>query len=935
MATHNIDIVIDTGRTKQDLDGVNDSLNRTEQSTVAAAKASNELSRSHEEVDKAARKLIQTKINEAARDAALARQIKETTAASLRHLEVKKREATTSAELQRLNNTERGLRGTLTRAIKQEERATRELIDAKKQLGSVSGGSGAGGRSGIDSMAGSLNSAVTAGKAFIGLAIGSKIAQIGKEALDTADRMQALRVRIQYTAETQQEANATFAELVNISNTMGTSLEGTAETFNRFAPAAQKLGATQQDVLKFVETLNKIGQISGASAAEVESAMYQMSQSFASGTLKGQEYMVVSKTMPGVLDALADSMGVTRGELNKMASEGRITASDLLNLKDGTAELDEAFKRLPRSIDQATTSLSNQLSVSIDIINRKFGITVAIAARMDEFAGLVAQINKKMDGTWDRSDELGVTIASEKRLYDQMQESQKKYEEGSRVRNDLAKLNEQRLERINALEKEQQQLIAKTNAEQKKSNIQAPEDPEVKQKITDAKRQVELAKMSGEERAKAIALDKLGAAATKEQREEAARLAVELYRLNEGKKQGNKETKNAERLARQSAKELERDRKANAKYVTELQAKVKADKEDLETAKLSIGSKATLGKSTEDLVFQYRHLTNMHYMNNVAAKTAEAQAKLNKNATEEERLEVERLVESLERQKIAKQLADQVSTMQGELQTELASPWEVEQQQITDKEAQRLAILEEARAADLINEQEYQNTKNQIIQSANEQRDQMIMNSTAMLLGQTGEMFGGMASLMASWGKDQSGLYKTLFAASKAFAIAEATISLWQNVSKAMAYGFPQNIPFIAGAMAQGTSILGSLSSVGAQGFADGGLVRGPGTGRSDSIPAVLSDGEYVSTARATSRYRPQLEAMNNGTYSESGGSGNLSVIIENYGNGKVSAQQLDEETLRIIIREEAPEAVADAVNDPYSNINSALNSNYDMARRV
>lgn len=934
MATHNIDIVIDTGRTKQDLDGVNDSLNRTEQSTVAAAKASNELSRSHEEVDKAARKLIQTKINEAARDAALARSIKETTAASLRNLEAKKREATTSAELQRLNRTEQGLRGTLTRAIREEERATRELTNAKKQLAST-GGSGAGGRSGIDSMAGSLNSAVTAGKAFIGLAIGSKIAQIGKEALDTADRMQALRVRIQYTAETQQEANATFAELVNISNTMGTSLEGTAETFNRFAPAAQKLGATQQDVLKFVETLNKIGQISGASAAEVESAMYQMSQSFASGTLKGQEYMVVSKTMPGVLDALADSMGVTRGELNKMASEGRITAADLLNLKDGTAELDEAFKRLPRSVEQATTSLSNQLSVSIDIINRKFGITVAIAARMDEFAGLVGQINKKMEGTWDRSDELGVTIASEKRLYDQMQKSQEKYEEGSRVRNDLAKLNEQRLERINALEKEQQQLIAKTNAEQKKSNIQAPEDPEVKQKISDAKRQIELAKMSGEERAKAIALDKLGASATKEQREEAARLAAELYRLNEGKKQGNKETKDSERLARQSAKELERDRKANEKYVTELQAKVKADKEDLETAKLSIGSKLTLGKSTEDLVFQYRHLTNMQYMNNVAAKQAEAQAKLNKNATAEERSEVDRLVESLERQKIAKQLADQVSTMQGELQTELASPWEVEQQQITDKEAQRLAILEEARAADLINEQEYQDTKNQIIQSANEQRDQMIMNSTAMLLGQTGEMFGGMASLMASWGKDQSGLYKTLFAASKAFAIAEATISLWQNVSKAMAYGFPQNIPFIAGAMAQGTSILGSLSSVGAQGFADGGLVRGPGTGRSDSIPAVLSDGEYVSTARATSRYRPQLEAMNNGTYSEHGGSGNLSVIIENYGNGKVSAQQLDEETLRIIIREEAPEAVADAVNDPYSNVNSALNSNYDMARRV
>lgn len=934
MATHNIDIVIDTGRTKQDLDGVNDSLNRTEQSTVAAAKASNELSRSHEEVDKAARKLIQTKINEAARDAALARSIKETTTASLRNLEAKKREAATSAELQRLNRTEQGLRGTLTRAIREEERATRELTNAKKQLASA-GGSGVGGRSGIDSMAGSLNSAVTAGKAFIGLAIGSKIAQIGKEALTTADNMLALRVRIQATASSQDEANATFAQLISISATLGTSLEGTAGTFNRFAMSAQALGATQQDVLKFVETLNKIGQISGASAAEVESAMYQMSQSFASGKLQGQEFMVVSKTMPGVLNALADSMGVTRGELNKMASEGRITAADLLELRHGTDELDAAFARLPRSVEQASTALSNQLSISIDIINRKFGITASIAAQMDGWANMVNNFNKRLDGSWGEVDEINKNLQTLDTQMHKTLEAQGEYEVGSRMHLQLAKQLWTITKQRKVLEEDLARITKETNANQPKSNIQAPEDPEIKQKLTDAARQVELAKMSGEERAKAIALDKLGASATEEQREKAAGLAAELYRLNEGKKENNKSSKESAKLARQSTKELEREQKANNKYVTELQAKVKADKDDLETAKLSIGSKSTLGKSTEDLVFQYRHLNNMQFMNSVAGKTAEAQAKLNKNATEEERLEVDRLVESLERQKIAKQLADQVSTMQGELQTELASPWEVEQQQITDKEAQRLAILEEARAADLINEQTYQDTKNQIIQSANDQRDQMMLNSTALLLGQTGEMFGGMASLMASWGKDQSGLYKTLFAASKAFAIAEATISLWQNVSKAMAYGFPQNIPFIAGAMAQGTSILGSLSSVGAQGFADGGLVRGQGTGRSDSIPAVLSDGEYVSTARATSRYRPQLEAMNNGTYTGSGGSGNLNVIIENYGNGKVTAQQLDEETLRIIIREEAPEAVADAVNDPYSNINSALNSNYDMARRV
>ena len=48
-------------------------------------------------------------------------------------------------------------------------------------------------------------------------------------------------------------------------------------------------------------------------------------------------------------------------------------------------------------------------------------------------------------------------------------------------------------------------------------------------------------------------------------------------------------------------------------------------------------------------------------------------------------------------------------------------------------------------------------------------------------------------------------------------------------------------------------------------GLATGGMVRGPGTATSDSIPAMLSNGEYVVNARATARNRHLLEAINAG----------------------------------------------------------------------
>src|SRR5690606_7144235 len=58
----------------------------------------------------------------------------------------------------------------------------------------------------------------------------------------------------------------------------------------------------------------------------------------------------------------------------------------------------------------------------------------------------------------------------------------------------------------------------------------------------------------------------------------------------------------------------------------------------------------------------------------------------------------------------------------------------------------------------------------------------------------------------------------------------------------------------------------GAFTNIGlAPGGATGGLLRGPGTGTSDSIVARLSDGEFVVNAKSTSRYLPLLRAINSG----------------------------------------------------------------------
>ena len=76
---------------------------------------------------------------------------------------------------------------------------------------------------------------------------------------------------------------------------------------------------------------------------------------------------------------------------------------------------------------------------------------------------------------------------------------------------------------------------------------------------------------------------------------------------------------------------------------------------------------------------------------------------------------------------------------------------------------------------------------------------------------------------------------------------------------------FPANIAAIATTVATIlANVATAISTVKSAKFAQGGKVTGPGKGTSDSIPAMLSNGEFVMTAKATALFEPLLMAMNN-----------------------------------------------------------------------
>ena len=120
-----------------------------------------------------------------------------------------------------------------------------------------------------------------------------------------------------------------------------------------------------------------------------------------------------------------------------------------------------------------------------------------------------------------------------------------------------------------------------------------------------------------------------------------------------------------------------------------------------------------------------------------------------------------------------------------------------------------------------------------------------------------------------------SGLLEELGEDNKAFAVLSKTLALAEiaiNTGKAIAAGTAQaqSVPFPGNLIAIATTvatimanITSAIKTVKSAKFSTGGYVSGPGTSTSDSIPAMLSDGESVNAALPTSMFAPIYSALN------------------------------------------------------------------------
>ncbi|MFC1116368.1 tape measure protein [Pasteurella multocida] len=211
-------------------------------------------------------------------------------------------------------------------------------------------------RAGIESISRQLARLQHFSTGLIGINIGTSGIQ---SLFNTADAYNNYEARIRLVSRSNKEAQGTFRELMQVANDTGQLFEATAELYTR---VYRNMGsnANNAEILQFTKTIQQALVVSGAGAQEAKAALIQLSQGLASGTLRGEEFNSVAEQAPVILEILQKSLGKTRGELRKMAEDGKLTPQLILAAtKEAQEQIQAQYDQMPKTISRAVNELSN------------------------------------------------------------------------------------------------------------------------------------------------------------------------------------------------------------------------------------------------------------------------------------------------------------------------------------------------------------------------------------------------------------------------------------------------------------------------------------------------------------------------------------------------------------------------------------------------
>lgn len=190
------------------------------------------------------------------------------------------------------------------------------------------------------------------------------------------------------TGETQAEV---MQRIFDVSQATQSSLNGTATLYARLERGTRTYNTSAEDLTRLTTIINQGFALSGATAQEAENAIIQLSQGIASGVLRGEEFNSVSEQGSRLMVALADSMGVSIGQLRAMAAQGQLTTDVVVKglLSQGDV--------IGKEFANTTVSIAKGLQVAGNNVTKFFGENSTVKSFAAGFRDSVITISENLE----------------------------------------------------------------------------------------------------------------------------------------------------------------------------------------------------------------------------------------------------------------------------------------------------------------------------------------------------------------------------------------------------------------------------------------------------------------------------------------------------------------------------------------------------------
>lgn len=193
------------------------------------------------------------------------------------------------------------------------------------------------------------------------------------KALNISDKLASTKARLNLLVDDGGSVEALEQKIM-------ASAQRSRSVYFDTASAVAKLGlnagnafdGNMDQVIAFMEQVNKQFVIGGATAQEQSNAMIQLTQAMAAGALRGEELNSILDGAPGIARAIEKYMGIAEGSIKTVAQEGKVTAEVVKNAMFAMAdETNAKFDSMPKTWAQIWAGMKNQaLSIFAPILTK-------------------------------------------------------------------------------------------------------------------------------------------------------------------------------------------------------------------------------------------------------------------------------------------------------------------------------------------------------------------------------------------------------------------------------------------------------------------------------------------------------------------------------------------------------------------------------------